>query len=123
MSVGERKMNNKKPLYIPVNTPDYDAYISGVGSLELSIFSAVTVVVIVIGIALSQVTSILLVVLTGLMTIGITFLTVRRDAHNENFFMILKIIRRYHKNQKRYLYEYSNIYEKERRLNEKERSS
>lgn len=104
-------MNNKKPLYIPVNTPDYDAYISGVGSLELGIFSAVTAVVIVIGIALSQVTSILFVVLMGLLTIGITILTVRRDSHNENFFMILKIIRRYYKNQKCYLYEYSNIHE------------
>lgn len=102
-----REMNHKKPLYIPVNTPDYDAVISGVGTVELGIFTSVTAVVIVVGIILSQLVSILFAVAI----IGITILTVKRDAHNENFFMIMKIIRSYKKRQKKYMYVYSNIYE------------
>lgn len=105
------EMNHKKPLYIPVNTPDYDAVISGVGTVELGIFTSVTAVVIVVGIILSQLVSILFAVVLGLTIIGITILTVKRDAHNENFFMIMKIIRSYKKRQKKYMYVYSNIYE------------
>lgn len=103
--------SNKKPLYIPVNTPDYDAYLSGVGATELSIYVFATVVTIMLGVILSQFLNTICVVMLGLSIISFVVITFRRDGVNENFYIKLRILKRFRNSQKKYWYEYFNIYE------------
>lgn len=102
---------SKNTLYIPVNTPDYDAIISGVGSIEMTIFGVSAVLIIVIGLMIAQFSNTLVAVwIAGLLGCAVV-LTIRRDNCNENLIKKISIFRRYIKSQKRYVYLYHNIYE------------
>lgn len=101
----------KRPLYIPTNTPDYDAIISGVGTMELLIFVSATLIAVLLGILLATIFNTLLAVMVGFTIIAFSILTFRRDIYNENLLMKLEILKKYLHNQKKYKYVYTNIYE------------
>lgn len=103
---------NKKPLYIPINTPDYDAIMSGIGSIELAIFGTAAIIIIVFGITVAaSFNNTILAVLICLFLMFMVIVSVRRDAYNENLLKKIKIIHKFSKSQKRYEYYYYNIYE------------
>lgn len=103
---------NKKPLYIPINTPDYDAIMSGIGSIELAVFGTAAIIIIIFGITVAaSFNNTILAVLICLFLMFIVIITVRRDAYNENLLKKIKIISKFSRSQKQYEYHYYNIYE------------
>lgn len=103
--------SNTHTLYIPVNTPDYDAIISGVGSFEMAIFGVSAVVIIIVGLMVARFSNTLVAVWIAGLLACVVVLTIRRDNCNENLLKKIFIFRKYIKSQKKYIYQYHNIYE------------
>lgn len=107
-------MNQKKELYIPVNTPDSDDYISGIGRKEVTIIFISLLFSVFIGIGIISITSNMInAVLTGAIIISSTIVIFKRDIYNENLIKKILILYSYHKSPKKYVYTYFNIYEME----------
>ena len=112
----ERKdmAGRKKELYIPVNVPEREDFVSGFGAKELSItgislfFSIVCAVAIFVlsGRAFYAVGSGAIIVTTVIMLI-------RRDRYDESLIDKFRFVLHYLKAQKKYVYKYHNIYEGE----------
>lgn len=103
---------NRKKLYIPVNVPDSDDYISGIASFELAIIGLSMVVALVVGGLIFTYTGNSVQAVAGAACIiSVTLLTVRRDVTNENLIKKINVVLLYTKSQRQYQYRYYNIYE------------
>lgn len=105
-------MASKKELYIPVNVPEREDFISGFGGKELTI----TGISLLIGIIVAAVifvqtdAAFYAVGATGII-VALTIVLVRRDQFDESIIDKLRFVRLYHKAQKQFNYEYFNLYE------------
>lgn len=101
-----------KPLYIPVNVPDADDFIAGIGKFELTIIMSVLAVALLVTVPLGYATgnTFMFSVICFLVVFAV-ILIVRRDSHNENIIKKIKVVLDYIKSQKKYIYSYVNIYE------------
>lgn len=107
-------MNKQKPLYIPVNVPDADDYISGIGKIELTIIMSVLAIGLLITVPLGFLTgNTIICSAICFFIVFITILIVKRDTHNENIIKKIRVVFKYLKTEKKYIYSYVNIYEKE----------
>lgn len=102
----------KKELYIPINSPDTEDFISGIGKVELTIIMIVSFVSISIGVIYSIITTNTLGAVALVVTITMsTIVIVRRDQYNENLIRKFEIVIEFIKSQKKFNYKYVNIYE------------
>ena len=105
-------MKRKNELYIPTKILDSDDYIQGFANRELAVIGIISVIAVVIGICIYQITeNMFLTVMFVTGGIGISLFLIRRDMCNEDVFQKLKILWRNARMQKRYPYQYWNIYE------------
>lgn len=105
-------MVSRKELYIPVNVPEREDFISGFGAKELtitgvSLFFGVIVAVIVF----FRTESAFYAVGAAGIIVAITIVLVRRDLYDESIIDKLRFVRIYHRAQKQFIYEYFNFYE------------
>ena len=103
---------SKGDLYIPVNTPDADDYISGIGKFEvlviaISMFASITVAIVFY----VSTNNVIAAVVIAAIILGLTITIARRDNYNENLIRKLKVFWAYSSIQKKYYYVYYNIYE------------
>lgn len=102
----------KEQLYIPTKILDSDDYITGIGAKEVYIILIVSALSAVLGVMLNQITGdTFSSVLVSVALIVITVFLVRRDLCNENVFQKVKILQKYSRSQKKFKYQYKNIYE------------
>lgn len=102
----------KKELYIPINSPDTEDFISGIGKVELTIIMIVTFLSIAVGVIYSIITTNTLGAVALVVTITMsTIVIVRRDQYNENLIRKFEIVIEFIKSQKKFNYKYVNIYE------------
>lgn len=102
---------NKKELYIPLNVVETQDLISGIGGKEIGFIGASLVVGIILAIIIfSSSGNMVTAVMTGGILVSVTVLLVKRDRFNESMIDKLRFIREYAKSQKRYPYNYTNIY-------------
>lgn len=102
----------KKKLYIPEKILDSDDYITGFGTMELGISAAALIIAVIVGIVIYQINENTIVAF--LAGIGIEMLVVvliRRDICNENMFHKIHLLIKNSTTQKRFKYQYKNIYE------------
>ena len=99
----------KKELYIPINSPDTEDFISGIGKVELSIITIATFVSISLGVIYSVITTNTLGAVAFVL-MSVIFI-VRRDQYNENLIRKFEIVIEFIKSQKKFYYKYINIYE------------
>lgn len=105
-------MASKKELYIPVNVPEREDYISGFGSKELTITGlSLLVGIILAAIIFIQTDVAFWAVGTAGGLVALTIVVVRRDHFDESVIDKLRFVYRYHKAQKQFEYHYFNIYE------------
>jgi hypothetical protein len=105
----------EKELYIPVNAPDAEDYVQGIGNKEISIItlvSAVTLIGAVIAISLTR-NMLVPIFATGII-ITFAVMLVKRDIYGETPIKKVKVWLDYIKSQKMYHYKYHNIYEEHR---------
>lgn len=107
----ENEERPEKELYIPVQIPDSDDYISGIGQREIFIIAVMSLLAIVIGIILSVLKNTVAGVSLGASVIALTIMTIRRDLNNENLLKKLKVYQAFSKAQKKYIYVYKNMYD------------
>lgn len=102
----------KKDLYIPVNVPDRNELIPGFGTVELTVCGVAIGVAIIIAIImyLSGI-NILYAVGTAATIITMAILIFRKDKYGENLLFKTQYVIAFHKSQKKYQYQYHNIYE------------
>lgn len=107
-----KKTGGGQDLYIPVHTLDSNDYIVGFGQLEVIITAVALVIGVILGIIISTISgNTFFLFVLSFFTAGITFVVIRRDQRNENMITKIRIILRFRKAQKKYLYEYYNIHE------------
>ncbi|MBS6953498.1 MAG: hypothetical protein KH230_09715 [Enterocloster asparagiformis] len=98
-------------MYIPINTPDSEDYVSGIGAFEVGAISIGTLAAIILCIAYYTLTeNVIETVLIGAVIIAVTIIIFRRNQYNENLIKQLRVIIHYIKAQKRYIYEYYDMY-------------
>lgn len=102
----------KKDLYMPANVPDRNEPIPGFGTTELTICGVAVGVSIITAIImyLSEV-YILYAVGTAAAIITMAILIFRKDRYGENLLFKTQYVIAFHKSQKKYEYQYHNIYE------------
>lgn len=106
------KEERRKPLYFPTNCPDANDFVAGFGTKELCISIIALIVAIIVGIIIHVNTGNMIYTLsTGAVIVVVTVLLVKRNKYQESFIDQLKQVISYHKAQKRFTYEYYNIYE------------
>lgn len=102
----------KKELYIPVNVPDRNEMLPGFGTVELIAcaiaFGAGFIIAILIFV-ISQ--DVLKALGTAFVILAVTVMLFRKNQYGENIIIQSKYVIAFHKTQKRYLYQYHNIYE------------
>lgn len=97
---------SKGSLKIPAPVSDRDDFIQGIGVKEVSIIGAAFFVVLVLAVIIFGTTdNLLAAVFTAAFLLGCTVITVKRDSINENLIDQARILYRYWKMQKVYLYE------------------
>lgn len=105
----------KNKLVIPVNVVNQNDFISGFGGKEMGISAVALVIGVIVAVVCYAVNE---AILTGIALaagiIGITILSVKRDRFNESLIDKIRFVRVYYKSQKKYEYEYYNIYERVR---------
>lgn len=105
-------MNENRSLYIPVNTPDADDRIMGLGDKELFIIGGMTIITFILCMAMVNSSGkMVIIIATGMIVIATTVLIIRKDIYRENLIKKIKILRNFSKSQKKYDYLYFNIYE------------
>lgn len=101
----------KESLYIPVQTPDADDFIAGIGVVEVGIIGFATALAIFMGVLLAQLLhNTLYGVFLGAVIIGLSILVYRRDQYNENMIKKYKVVTGFVKAQKRYMYYFYDTY-------------
>lgn len=101
-----------RPLYFPVNCPDANDYVAGFGAKEFICIAAAFGVAVVAAVAIyGSGHSTVFSVLAGGCILGGTILAVRKDRHQESLVDQIRQVVRYHRAQKKFVYEYYNIYE------------
>lgn len=107
----EDKKNDEK-LYMPVNVPDSEDYVAGIGNKELTIIGICLAVAVVMAIIIYTASGDEVVALAAAgIFIALVILCIRRDPFQESLIDKIKIVIAYHKAQKQYVYSYFNIYE------------
>ena len=107
----EDKKNDEK-LYMPVNVPDSEDYVAGIGNKELTIIGICLAVAVVMAIIIyTAVGDEVVALIAAGIFIALVILCVRRDPFNESLIDKLKIVIAYYRAQKQYVYSYFNIYE------------
>lgn len=107
----EDKKNDEK-LYMPVNVPDSEDYVAGIGNKELAIIGICLAVAVVMAIIIYTASGDEVVALAAAgIFIALVILCVRRDPFNESLINKLKIVIAYYRAQKQYVYSYFNVYE------------
>ena len=101
-----------RDLYMPVNAPDSDDVIQGIGAHELYIYTVGFFICVLIGLLLNTIChNSVIALFTALGLFSIVVLIFRRDIFNENLIKKIKIIQAFSGSQKIYEYSYFNIYE------------
>lgn len=107
----EDKKNDEK-LYMPVNVPDSEDYVAGIGKKELAIIGICLAVAVVMAIIIYTASGDEVVALAAAgIFIALVILCVRRDPYQESLIDKLKIVIAYYRAQKQYVYSYFNVYE------------
>lgn len=107
----EEKKTDEK-LYMPVNVPDSEDYVAGIGKKELTIIGICLAVAVVMAIIIyTAVGDEVVALIAAGIFIALVILCVRRDPFNESLIDKLKIVIAYHRAQKQYVYSYFNVYE------------
>jgi uncharacterized protein YqhQ len=102
------KGKSKKPLYIPIRTLDSEDYVTGFGKMELAILLFTTGIALIIGVIIAFLINSLIGIITGIFIVSTVFVIIRRDNNNENIIRKIKIVFRYNRSQKKYLYSYDS---------------
>lgn len=104
--------NKKKDLYVPVHVPDRNELIPGFGTVELTICGAAVAVAAIVAIVM-YIAGINIIYSVGAAICIITFviLIFRKDRYGENLIFKTQYVMRFRTSQKKYLYQYHNIYE------------
>lgn len=101
-----------RDLYMPVNAPDADDIIQGIGAFEIYVYVIGFVICAIIGLVINSFLNnsiVALCISLGFFTLVV--LTFRRDIYNENLIKKVKVFFDFSKSQKVYEYHYFNIYE------------
>ena len=102
----------KKDLYIPVNVPDRNELIPGFGTMELTVCGiAVGIAIITAIVMYVSGVNVLYAVGTAAVIITMAILIFRKDKYGENLLFKTQYVIAFHKSQKKYQYQYHNIYE------------
>lgn len=102
----------KKDLYIPVNVPDRNELIPGFGTMELTVCGIAVAIGIIVAIVMYVFgVNVLYAVGTAAAIITIAVLVFRKDKYGENLLFKTQYVIAFHKSQKKYQYQYHNIYE------------
>ncbi len=102
----------KRDLYMPVNAPDAEDVIQGVGVHELYIYTIGFCVCVMLGLWFySKIKSSLLALTLSIFVFSLVVLVFRRDLFNENLIKKISIIRNFFRGQRKFEYSYHNIYE------------
>lgn len=102
----------KEQLYIPTKILDSDDYITGIGAKEVYIILIISALAAAFGIVFNKITgNTFSSVLVSVALIVITVFLVKRDMCNENVFQKVRILQKYSRSQKKFKYQYKNIYE------------
>lgn len=105
-------MNDERHLYIPVNVQIDKQYMTGFGNEEVKVIGIGIIIGLIIGFIVYLITGTLpLLMITATVVVAITVSLVAKDQYNENMLSRIKLIYQFGNRQKRYEYEYSNIYE------------
>ncbi|MEG0962412.1 MAG: hypothetical protein RSF88_06100 [Lachnospiraceae bacterium] len=112
----EKKMEeNKNKLPIPVNAPDRNDYVQGFGNKELTVTAGVALLAIIYFICMMvrSTDNIFKVFFMALGSILFTVALIVRDRYNETIIDKIRVIIQYQMVQKKYKYNYRNLYETE----------
>lgn len=103
---------SEKDLYLPVNTPDADDLIQGIGAFELYIYAIGLIVCLLIGIWINWAYGNTMIATIGAVSLfAVVVLLFRRNLYNENVIKITMVVLKFQRSQKAYEYLYHNIYE------------
>lgn len=107
-------MAKNKELYIPVNVPESEDFISGFGNKELAITTITFFVAIVLAIITYVSTdSVFKAVFIAAVLLAVVIIAIKRDKYDESIIDKIKLVNKYRKSQKKFVYEFYNIYEVE----------
>ncbi|MBO5093171.1 MAG: hypothetical protein J6C33_02305 [Lachnospiraceae bacterium] len=102
----------QKELYFPVNVIDRNDYITGFGPKELltTIISFGVSVAVIICLYFGT-GNVFLSLFTGIMILAVTIMLIRRDKFDESVIDKVRYIVEHYQSQKKFVYDYYNIYE------------
>lgn len=102
----------QKELYFPANVIDRNDFISGFGGKELmATLIAFGTAIAAIVICFLSTGNMFLSVFVGIVIVAVTIILVRRDKFDESVIDKVRYIILYYRSQKRFVYDYYNIYE------------
>ncbi|BDF45184.1 hypothetical protein CE91St56_23070 [Lachnospiraceae bacterium] len=108
----------KKELYIPVNVPEREDFVSGFGAKELSITGISLFVGIICAVVIFNLSgSAFQAVGSGAIILTTVIMMIRRDRYDESLIDKFRFVLRYLKAQKIYEYKYHNIHEGDEKEN------
>lgn len=103
---------SEKDLYLPINTPDADDLIQGIGTVELYIYSIGLAVCLAAGLWINfAIKNTVVATITAISLFALIVLLFRRNLYNENVLKITMVVLRFQKSQKIFEYVFHNIYE------------
>lgn len=101
----------KKELYIPLNVIESQDLISGIGGKEVGYIGGALLAGVILAVMIFMLSgSMVLAVLVGGTLVAVTVMLVRRDRFNESMIDKFRFLKIYLKAQKKYEYQYYNIY-------------
>lgn len=101
----------KKDLYIPLNVVESQDVISGIGAKEIGYIGGALLAGVILAVLIYSFSgSMVLAVLIGGTLVALTVMLVRRDKFNESMIDKLRFVKIYLKAQKKFEYQYHNIY-------------
>ena len=101
----------KKELYIPLNVVESQDVISGIAGKEIGYIGGALMAGVILAVLIFSFSgSMVLAVLIGGTIVALTVMLVRRDKFNESMLDKFRFIKIYLKAQKKYEYQYHNIY-------------
>ncbi len=101
----------KKELYIPLNVVESQDVIIGIAGKEIGYIGCALIAGVILAVlTFSFSGSMVLAVLIGGTIVALTVMLVRRDKFNESMLDKFRFIKIYLKAQKKYEYQYHNIY-------------
>lgn len=110
----EYKEGKNGNLKIPAPVSDRDDFIQGIGTKEVSIIIAAFFAVLILAFIISGITgNLIAAVCTAAFFLGLTVITVKRDSINENLIDQVRILYRYWKTQKVFVYKHYDFFSSE----------